>query len=228
MKTIRFSHSILFLLLSSLVGFLSAQNDKTDSIIKIINQLQKENKIAEINGIINQNTSLDPELTLSVLNQNIENSQNPGDLADSYYATGSFWARQGDKTKAYQNFVNSENFSREAHDEKKLGKSILGQANIISEFPEKIEKYQQAIQIIEEQKDTLNLIRTHLNLGYVYHLQLSEENLSEEEKVTIRKYTEITKLPFVFLRNHRKFLPNCKWYNGKFTACYSGPKSSSN
>lgn len=173
-----------------LCNSLFAQYDKADSIKKQIELHQKEGQISKSNTLLNRNTFLPPEYILSVINENIQISKknnNDKDLAYSYLTLGGFWARQGEKIKAYENFVLSEEFSRKAGDIKRLGMTIMGQANIIEEPKSKIQKYQEAIQIFESQKDSLNLIRTHLNLGYFYRSLFEEVDTTKDSSYQFYK-----------------------------------------
>ena len=152
MKAIRFILIFSLFLFHVIKGKAQEQYTKSDSIKELINKLYSENKITEINSLINQNAYIDPVYALSVVNKNIEISKknnNVQNIAHSYLSLGNFWARHGDKTRSYESYIKSEKFSREANDLKRLGMSLIGQANIIDEFNQKVNKYEEAIDILK-------------------------------------------------------------------------------
>ncbi len=193
----------IFLILQFFIFSLNAQEKDEAQIKKQIEKLYLKKDIKGINLLINKNTFLDPEYALSALYKNIQLAQNEKDkenlLISTYLTLGSFWARQGNKTKAYESFVLGENYSRRINDQKRLG-LLLGQANIIDEIPLKIEKYNEVIQILEEQKDTLNLIRTHLNLGFVYTSKFLNEKIPQKSNKdsAFSQYNQAQKLNRLF------------------------------
>jgi|SRR5690606_31772242 len=180
-----FSKLKFVLILVIFVNGYGQNNDRIDSIKHVINQLYSENNIAEINTLINRSTFLPPEYSIELINNNIEISAKQNDkknLGYSYLTLGNFWSLQGNKTQAYENYVKSETVSREANDQKRLGMAILGQANMLNDKLLKINRYHDAVEIMKEQKDSVNLMKAYLNIGYDYTLLYMDSNIPETEK----------------------------------------------
>lgn len=186
---------LILFMANFLSGIAAAQKKSEQEIKQQIDSLYKTEKIIEINNLISQNTFLSPQYSLAIIDQNIKIAQQKENkdelLASTYITMGSFWARNGNKTKSYESYVKSENHSRSSKDLRRLGMALMGQANILENLSQQIVKYEEVIEILKEQKDSLNLIRTYLNYGYAISSHINNNNqLSEIEKINLKNEIE--------------------------------------
>lgn len=136
-----------------------------------INLLVQAGDVMAINRIINQNTTLEAEFVLNVLIGNIVIAQQKNDqeaLAYTYLTVGNFWFLQGNKVKAYENYLQSEQISRSHKLPIITGLSIMNRSSLISENETKTNLLKDAIIIFKEENDLLNLAKAHLNIGNAY------------------------------------------------------------
>ena len=136
-----------------------------------INLLVQAGDVMAINRIINQNTTLEAEFVLNVLIGNIVIAQQKNDqeaLAYTYLTVGNFWFLQGNKVKAYENYLQSEQISRSHKLPIITGLSIMNRSSLISENETKTNLLKDAIIIFKEENDLLNLAKAHLNIGNSY------------------------------------------------------------
>lgn len=186
---------ILILIFITNFGLALGQLSENDSLKKVVTTLYQENAILEINRIVNKNDFTDINYPLSLLNKNLDISikqNNQEWLADTYLSLGVFWGQKGNLKKAYQNFLDSEIAARKAKNVKKQGQAILNQANVETDLNRKIIKFKQSIPFLESQKDTLSLLKLHLNVGYVYY----EKYKRGKPKDSLPYYTAQSKLQY--------------------------------
>lgn len=176
--------SLLILLSFFVFTFSQSQNTDPKNVEQKIDSLYQKKNIAEINDIINTNTYLDQVFVYNTLKKNIkiaEESQNGKDLSDTYVVFGSYWARVGNKIKAFDYYLKSEELSRKINDYENTGRALLGQANIVKSEKAKMEKYHLAISMFEKGKDTLNLTKTYLNIGDYFTVLATSGEASRQE-----------------------------------------------
>lgn len=156
------------------IFILNAQSVDTSEHIKFqIQELSKKNDIKAINRLLNTNTYLDPEFTLKVIQNNLEKSLSEKakeNLADTYLTLGNFWYTQGNQTKAFDNYLKSENLAKEIYDYRIQGLALMNRSHIPEDLNQKIRMLKEAVEMLTEVQDTLNLAKANLNLGNNYSL----------------------------------------------------------
>lgn len=202
---------LLFLLL---IHPLTAQNsvDGNDELKIQIEKLTKENDILTANQFINKNLSFDPKYILEILNRNLKYAKEkdkPKELASTYYTLGNFWHTLGNKSKAFENYLNSESISRSNNNLKLLGFSMRNRATLVNNTDERLKLLEKSIKIFEEIKDSLNLAISQMNTGVAHSTYLNWEtppNKRSIEKVKFHKENAFKH--FNIVENLNKHLKN--------------------
>ncbi len=174
-----------------LTDFLYGQANKQDTnfLKSKIEILYKNNDVDSINDILDINNSLEPEYVLEKLTQNIEiaqNTNNKKSLLRSYLTLGNFWHKQANKLKAFDNYLQAEMISRKGSEKFLLGTILMNKSNLLEDKKERIQSLSEASAIFSETRDTLNLLKSFLNMGVTFGM------LYEEAKDSLHDQKEIS------------------------------------
>jgi len=195
-KAIKIIAFLYFIFLVDM-SIISAQPKQDQKIIQKIEQLQKNNKVLEVNKILNRNTSLDRIYAFKTLNKNIQIAIKIKDyeaLAYTYLSIGNFWFLQGNYIKAFENYRESETLGRKYKIYNVIGLSLMNSSNVSQNIDSRIKLLQQAMPYLEEGKDSVNLAKACLNLGNSYSsFVLGASVLSSTSFYETKSQTPITK-----------------------------------
>ncbi|MGJ5642853.1 LuxR C-terminal-related transcriptional regulator [Formosa sp. S-31] len=204
MKAIRF-----FLFIFCFGQLAGQQIDSTQQIKLKIEALSEKGDILAINRLINSNSFLDPEYAFRVLNENLQRAQiknQTKEYADSYISLGNFWYSKGNLAKAFESYLKAETISNTIDNKRMAGISIMNRSHITENNNEKIELLGQAISLLEQVKDTVNLAKAHLNLGNAYSSGIS--NASEANQIVTVSERQKALKQFAIAENLNRILKN--------------------
>lgn len=180
---------VFFLFLQPLKA--QGNNELLKSQIEI---LFKNNEIDSINNILNKQNPLEPEHILKVLNRNLERSKKNNEIrnvAKTHLILGNFWHKQANKLNAFENYLQAESIARKINYKELLAPCLMNKSTLIENKKERIKTLKEASQIFSETKDTINLIKSFLNMGVIYSQLYGEANNSMYNAEQIKKFKDL-------------------------------------
>ncbi|WP_084016170.1 transcriptional regulator [Moheibacter sediminis] len=195
MKT-TFSIFLTFFLLSN---FLLGQQNDAELLKSKIEILYKNGEIKAINKVLKDDKPFEPEYILEKLNRNIQYSKKKNDqstLGMTYLILGNFWHRQANKIKAFENYLQTETIARQINDQKLLANSLMNKSTLFDNSVEKINTLQEASEIFEAVKDSLNLIKVSMNIGAAYGVLYEAENRMMDSNYSVNEIAQFKKKSF--------------------------------
>lgn len=191
-----------FCIFLTLLLFLSnksfAQQDPNENaIIKSkIEILYKNGDLIAINKLLNEEKSLEPEFILDKLNRNIQFSKKNDDqlvLSRTYLMLGNFWHKQANKIKAFENYLQAETIARKINNKKVLANSLMNKSTLLDNSIEKINTLNEAREIFENTKDSLNLMKVSMNIGAAYGAMYEAENRAMDSNYSSNEIAQFKK-----------------------------------
>lgn len=150
----------------------SAQTiNKTQEVELQIKELLLNKDVLAVNEALKKNNFLKLEYKYLTLNENLKIAKerdNPYELASTYLSLGNFWHKQGNKVEAYNNYLLCESASKKNKDFRTVGLALMNRSTLTENQDSRVRMVKEAISAFEQAKDTLNLVKAHLNIGIAY------------------------------------------------------------
>ncbi|MBL4662516.1 MAG: hypothetical protein JKY22_02900, partial [Flavobacteriaceae bacterium] len=163
--------SVIFMLW--ITSIWSQTVEDTEEIKLEIKGLMANSEILEVNKIIKENTFLDIEYRLSILNESLELAKErnrPKELEDTYFSLGNFWHTQDNKIKAFAYYLKCDSIAKKNNHFLLEGMALMNRSSLLEDHSLRIRMTKKAVEAFEKTNDTLNLAKAHLNVGVTYSL----------------------------------------------------------
>ena len=188
---ILFYYTVISVFTATLSLFAQTQNSELLEYKSHIKTLLAKDSIQAANTLINKNISLDPAFSYESLTNNLTKAKSKQDaslLANTYFTLGNFWHTMGNKSKAFENYLEAENYSKKSHHLRLLGSALRNRATLTANLDERIKLLEESIKIFDQTKDKLNSSISHMAMGLAYSSKLDWNTPSKERDPKQVKY----------------------------------------